>query len=170
MRECGNRVKGKAKVGSKAEKTIPTYDKSICFEDGKNFDETSVCGKQTVTNTDLQSSPTSALAEGAMESLGSERGIILQQIETLNTPCYIQFSCIVQTFTEESTSDVMSPSSLKKTRPTSPKNTESHASETGGEGGPRDNNNNILLMFEWIEGDNKDLLHQIVQYIKNTNL
>ena len=71
---------------------------------------------------------------------------IWQQIEALNSPCFVEFRCSVSCGEGESV-----PS--KRVR----------VSGDGVRVGRR-----VSVEFEWISGEDRDLLHQIVQYLKNT--
>ena len=93
--------------------------------------------------------------EDTSEAQGSEAGDIQQQIEALSSPCYAQFSC---TACVSSSAQPLVPPRGKKKRATL-STTETAASHR---------ENTISLIFEWIEGDSKDLLYQIIQYLKNT--
>ena len=83
----------------------------------------------------------------------SEQQDIWRQIEALNSPCYAQFSCNACLSTRDKPS--ISPLGKK---------TKLRMEPTADE----EKDSAVLLTFEWIEGDNKDILHQIVQYLKNT--
>ena len=84
-------------------------------------------------------------------SLQSVEEDIWMKIEASKTPCYLQFTCTVSNC--EETHD--SPSEKQKKLEAEGKETQKHSAP-------------VVLIFEWIQGDNKDLLHQIVQYLKNT--
>ena len=81
------------------------------------------------------------------------------QIEALKTPCYVQFGCRAQpsglSLDKES---VFLPEKKKKVKLEEPP----LAAEAP------EKSSAVSLTFEWIRGDNKDLLHQIVQCLKNT--
>lgn len=105
-------------------------------------------------------------SDGANEEFGTpelpidsestrEQQDIWQQIEALNSPCYARFSCNACLSARDKPS--ISPPGKKaklKMEPTA----------------DDDEDSAVLLTFEWIQGDNKDILHQIVQYLKNTIL
>lgn len=84
-------------------------------------------------------------------SLQSVEQDIWLKIEALKTPCYLLFTCTVSSCEETSYG---SSEKRKKLEATSKD--------------PPDHSAPVVLIFEWIQGDNKDLLHQIVQYLKNT--
>ena len=85
---------------------------------------------------------------------GTERDRdIWQQIEALNSPCFVEFRCSVSCGEGESV-----PS--KRVR------VSGDGVRVSGDGvrvGRR-----VSVEFEWISGEDRDLLHQIVQYLKNT--
>lgn len=90
------------------------------------------------------------LPKGSAALLSVEEDIWMK-IEALKTPCYLQFTCTVTSCEETD----YSPSEKRKKLETTGK-------ETAKLSAP------VIVIFEWIQGDNKDLLHQIVQYLKNT--
>lgn len=95
---------------------------------------------------------TVAGGDSANKESETEQEDIRQQIEALNSPCYAQFSCNACISTKDNPN--ISPPDKKaklKMEPTAD-----------------DKDTAVLLTFEWIQGDNKDTLHQIVQYLKNT--
>ena len=96
---------------------------------------------------------------GCSESLGSEQQNIWRQIEALNRPCYVQFSCMARlsSSTQQQDKDGLSPPGSKRAR---------LVETTAAAHSPSEQT--VELIFEWIQGDNKDLLHQIVQYLNNS--
>ena len=99
---------------------------------------------------------TGQLIEGNVESAGSEKRDVLQQIEALNSPCHLQFSCKACVLPSAT------PQLMGEGGPSPPKKSKMEERQEPMEA------RSVLLSFEWIEGDSKDLLHQIVQYLKNT--
>ena len=78
----------------------------------------------------------------------SERKLMAELV-ALSTPCSVQFSCSLgHTGQEES-----SPKKRKL-------DSKAKAPPEGEEDG-------LFVQFEWIEGKDKDSLHQIVQYLQN---
>lgn len=96
---------------------------------------------------------TPELAVGS-ESPGSEQQDVCLQIEALNSLCYVQFSCMARLSSTQDKDSVSPPGKKMKLGTASPTVSKEESS--------------VSLIFEWIQGDNKDLLHQIVQYLKNT--
>ena len=96
---------------------------------------------------------------GCTESLGSELQHIWRQIEALNRPCYVQFSCMARlsSSTQQQDKDGLSPPGGKRAK---------LMETTAAAHSPSEET--VELIFEWIQGDDKDLLHQIVQYLKNS--
>ena len=88
-------------------------------------------------------------------ALRGTKETIRTQIEALKTPCYALFTCTVSV-----SSQVDSGPSKKKRKSKETSETKNVCSSTCS--GP------ISVTFEWIEGDSKDLLHQIMQYLRNT--
>lgn len=75
---------------------------------------------------------------------------ILNEIEAMCTPCNIEFQCSV--FISKELGDMQSKSAKITCKGMKHKQ--------GGKGG-------VLLSFEWIQGDSKETLHQLSQYIRN---
>ena len=94
-------------------------------------------------------------APKASAALHSAKETIWTQIEALKTPCYALFTCTVSV---SNLVDSGPSKKLRKSKETS--ETKKVCSSTCS--GP------ISVTFEWIEGDSKDLLHQILQYLRNT--
>ena len=96
---------------------------------------------------------------GCSESLGSEQQNIWRQIEALDRPCYVQFSCMARlsSSTQQQDKDGLSPPGSKRAK---------LVETTAAAHSPSEET--VELIFEWIRGDDKDLLHQIVQYLKNS--
>ena len=88
---------------------------------------------------------------------GDEEQEICRQIEALNSACHVRFSCTVAPCTGNGAESVLSP---KKKAKLSSEIVSGPEEEEGKEC--------ALLEFELISGENRDLLHQIVQYLKNT--
>ncbi len=69
---------------------------------------------------------------------------VKQELEALCTPCYVAFEC---TATLESC--------------------ETTRAKKANEKKDGEQNQGVLLSFEWLQGDDKDSLHQITQYLRN---
>ena len=112
------------------------------------------CGAAGSVTTATRDSATET-AESNSESRTEQD--IWRQIEALDSPCYVRFSCslVCVSGRREGGEGELSPSPKKRVR------LSSEREEV--EGGER-----VVLEFEWIGGDSRDLLHQIVQYLKNT--
>lgn len=104
-----------------------------------------------------ESTETAQQREHCVESPGSEEEDVRQKIEALDRPCHIQFSCTAAVSlspTSHQQSKDGGPSPPKKARVTEERDptTERY----------------ILFSFQWIRGNTRESLHQIVQYLKNT--
>ena len=105
-------------------------------------------------------------ARGECEPLGPAMGSaspenaqqdLWMQIEALKTPCYVQFGCRAQPSGLSLDKESVFPPEKKVKLEEPPLAAEAPEKSSA-----------VSLTFEWIRGNNKDLLHQIVQYLKNT--
>ena len=156
-------VKGEERTGGlKVTSNTGTHSTSSSENDPES------CHFDLIGETQMQPehSAAAAAAAGCSESPGNEQQYyIRRQIETLNSPCHVQFSCEVYVSCSSAqlqlSKDGLLPSGKKKVRLCeAPSQTIAAHNER---------ENSILLTFEWITGDNRDLLHQVVQYLRNTN-
>ena len=125
-----------------------------------------------------------ATGEGVSQSETQRNRDVWQQIEALNTPCCVEFSCSVSCEPQEGEEEesVLSPTKRAKLStcelqegeekesvlsPTSTKRAKL-STESGLTKGKEKDGGSVVIVFEWIRGDGRDLLHQIVQYLKNT--
>ena len=97
---------------------------------------------------------------------GDEEQDIWRQIEALNSPCHVKFSCSITSMAGRGEC-VLSPK--KRARLASETHVE-EGEEEEEEEEEEEGRKSVLVEFEWISGDSRDLLHQIVQYLKNTIL
>ena len=113
-------------------------------------------GQEPPRVTDRGSAATKGEGSYSESQAGDEEQEIWRQIEALNSVCHVRFSCTVALCTGESTESVLSPKKKAKLSSTE------RVSEQRGE------LECVLVEFHFIRGDSRDLLHQIVQYLKNT--
>ena len=85
------------------------------------------------------------------------------EVEALSPSCTVEFKCSL--ILERALSEQMSPTGAKKKRPGKLKHikTDSTMSACEDEG----SDYVCSLEFEWIHSDDRDQLHQVVQYIRN---
>ena len=94
-------------------------------------------------------SPSLMTSHTAKSELEASEHKIMAELEALSTPCLIQFSCSLgYTHQEES-----SPKKRKL--------------DTKAKALPKGEEDGLCVQFEWIDGKDKDSLHQIVQYLQN---
>ena len=118
-----------------------------------------------VGSSDSYAKPTAATDRGSATEdresypesrVGDNEQEIWRQIEALNSACHVRFSCTVAPCTSDSAESVLSPKKKPKLSSERVSGPEVEGKEC------------VLLEFELISGENRDLLHQIVQYLKNT--
>lgn len=84
-------------------------------------------------------------------------GKALSELEALSTPCHMEFTCTIVSGCHDNNP---SPKRRKSNDPLPQKKRKlstDKAEETVG----------VFIEFEWVEGEDKDLLHQIIQYLSN---
>ena len=115
-------------------------------------------GSLLASNANQQTRAPPEQVAGCSESQGSAGQHIWHQIEALNRPCYVQFGCTaLLSSSGQQDKDGLSVPASKRARLVETTATAQNPSEE-----------TVELVFEWIQGDDKDLLHQIVQYLKNS--
>ena len=110
------------------------------------------------------SAATGPVERNSESRAGDEEQDIWRQIEALNSPCHVKFSCSITSIAGRGEC-VLSPK--KRARLASETHKEEGEEEEEEE---EEGRKSVLVEFEWISGDSRDLLHQIVQYLKNTIL
>ena len=115
---------------------------------------TTATTKEEQIRNDSNGEPSSVLKKGSpglAQKQHSSRAELLSQLESLDTPCQLEFTSTVCVNTTKE--DLPSPQAKRK---------KWDESGNGGESG-----DTLSLSLEWISGEDRDNLHQILQLIHN---
>lgn len=86
----------------------------------------------------------------------------MEELSTLSVPCNLEFSCCLFNGDRLSEKD-----SIKKVKLTSSRHSKKKKAVTTSKKDSANEVTEFYIAFEWINGDDRDMLHQIVQFFHN---